>query len=352
MTKKTWIIIGIAVLLIVVVAGIILLKSPPTPVPQPINESSIITPSQAYSICTDKSCPTEPVYIQGDMSRSSTTFGMFVLSDGKKAVYVDLRSANLSLIDTILFHEKTFLQKNGIVEVRLKGIISHDVGMCTMNSCQDMVNMVINPKQVEVIKKVGCKDVKSGKTSLEDGDCFDVSYRKISLADAYNTFFSSKICTQEGRRPSGSFEYNSDENKWVFGVYSNSRPGGCSESCEVYADKVVFNRQCAFGSSATVPENVVTKPLDALYSDCKKSAAVTYKPLGLAKDEPVGATRKDANGYTWTKQTDDTWKILTNVPQGYEGTSWGDALIDEQPGGVNYKPDLIECDVYLKNTLK
>jgi len=59
-----------------------------------------------------------------------------------------------------------------------------------------------------------------------------------------------------------------------------------------------------------------------------------------AADEPIGAARKDSKGYTWTKLSDisggGNWKIVSNIPYGYEGVSWGDSLIDQQQGGINY----------------
>jgi len=69
-----------------------------------------------------------------------------------------------------------------------------------------------------------------------------------------------------------------------------------------------------------------------------KISSVDFKPkdevkYGAAKDEPIGATRKDEHGNIWTKQSGDNWK--TNA-QGYEHTGWGDMLIDEQLGGIDY----------------
>lgn len=73
---------------------------------------------------------------------------------------------------------------------------------------------------------------------------------------------------------------------------------------------------------------------------------------GPAKDELIGAERKDGSGNIWTKQEDGMWKIEQNNLYGewiiengrgystgnigFNGTSWGDMLIDEQPGGINY----------------
>ncbi|MBI2629136.1 DUF2330 domain-containing protein [Candidatus Pacearchaeota archaeon] len=56
-----------------------------------------------------------------------------------------------------------------------------------------------------------------------------------------------------------------------------------------------------------------------------------------AKDEPIGATRKDKYGNTWTKVSNSTdeanWRTDT---YSYSGTMWGDSLIDQQPCGIHY----------------
>lgn len=74
---------------------------------------------------------------------------------------------------------------------------------------------------------------------------------------------------------------------------------------------------------------------------------------GPAEDEPAGAERIDNSGNIWTKQENGMWKIEeenlygewisteygTVYPtgnMGFDGTSWGNVLIDEQPGGINY----------------
>ncbi len=54
---------------------------------------------------------------------------------------------------------------------------------------------------------------------------------------------------------------------------------------------------------------------------------------GSAKDEPIGATRKDWSGNLWTKIESDKW---TTSNYGYEGSIWNDYIIDTLPGGVNY----------------
>ncbi len=65
---------------------------------------------------------------------------------------------------------------------------------------------------------------------------------------------------------------------------------------------------------------------------------VKYRP---AKDESIGAKRKDFQGYIWTKVSlanEANWKIVDSPPPGYENVMWADAQIDQQPGGINYNP--------------
>lgn len=321
----------------------------PQPSPPPVNISDIITPSQAYIICDEESCPVEPVYIQGKMSRSSTTYGLFVLTDDENTIYINLRDSDASLIDTIIFHEKTNLQKDGIVEVRVKGTIRHEMGMCDMGGCVDMVRMKIELEETEVIRKVGCGRI--GRTTSELGDCFDVSYREISIEDAYSNFFSSKVCTEKGRRPSGNFYYDKEEDKWAFGIFSPTRPGGCTEGCQIYKDRIVFVRTCAVGGPGagqdlTLEEKVEIKSINELYEECIKGNLDDKPKYGPAGDEPVGATRNDSEGNVWTKQEDGWWKTPAH-PE----TGWGNFLINQQPGGINYGYYPIECDVHLKRSL-
>jgi inhibitor of cysteine peptidase len=52
-----------------------------------------------------------------------------------------------------------------------------------------------------------------------------------------------------------------------------------------------------------------------------------------AKNEVVGTERKDSSGYTWVKIGDDKWKTDA---LGYQNVYWADAMIDQQPGGINF----------------
>jgi len=55
---------------------------------------------------------------------------------------------------------------------------------------------------------------------------------------------------------------------------------------------------------------------------------------GPAKDEPVGAERSDGEGRVWVKQDNGMWELKENPYEDYGKTSWGDILIDQQPGGI------------------
>ncbi len=95
------------------------------------------------------------------------------------------------------------------------------------------------------------------------------------------------------------------------------------------------------------------------YDECVEVVLERERIFGPAAEEPVGATRVDSEGNVWTK-TDEisgySFDVEGNrIPQyswktdadGFTGTVWGNALIDEQPGGINYIPDLSECEKYI-----
>ncbi len=349
--KKLILIIGVIVLVAIIVAGTYLFKPKPAP-PLP---GEVITPSQAYQIC----CPTEPIWIQGNLTRTST-FWPLVLSDDKNSVFIDdLRDSGLSLIDTLIFYDNLKLQKGGVVEVKVKGNIRHSLAFCDMAGCQDIVTMTIDPEEVEFIKEVGCwKKEGTGRIHFETDDCFDVS---ISLEDAYKILFSSEVCTEEGRKPSGSFSYDTEKDVWYFELTSASHPG-CTGSCTISKDKVIFHRTCpvwAFGSDKTLEEeNIKVKSIEELYDECIEKSKPYVPKYGPAKDEPIGAERTDGEGRVWVKSDDFDGNP---IPGGYawKSNESADSLltneaIDELPGGINYKTYSMsaeECNAYLKQTL-
>jgi len=63
----------------------------------------------------------------------------------------------------------------------------------------------------------------------------------------------------------------------------------------------------------------------------------TTEKYGPAKDEVIGAMRKDASGNIWTK-----FNVLNGISQwrtnasGYEGSVYSDYEVDSFPGGINY----------------
>jgi len=111
------------------------------------------------------------------------------------------------------------------------------------------------------------------------------------------------------------------------------------------------------------------------YEYCIKNTEelkANYSPLyGPAANEKTGATRKDNNGNTWTKQSDGMWAsngtytytsatceeanncIDINATAFLNSTRWGDQVIDAQKGGITYASAMkySSCDQYLKKIL-
>ncbi len=136
-----------------------------------INLLQPITASQAHLVCNEHSCIESEVTIVGEVMRNSTSHGIYFLTDGEKNVYLRLRDLNES--NKIIFEKDNYLLLGGIVEAKINGIIRHDKGMCTMTSCQDVVEMFIESSDFEFIKKVRCPDNKTAKVVLGVQDCFD-----------------------------------------------------------------------------------------------------------------------------------------------------------------------------------
>ncbi len=92
--------------------------------------------------------------------------------------------------------------------------------------------------------------------------------------------------------------------------------------------------------------------LDSGFALKGKITHVTDEKLRPAKDEPVGAERKDYSGYIWKKTGEDQW--TTAVP-GYVGIVYNDYNIDTFPGGINYYPydyeSRIKRSLYIENVL-
>ncbi len=75
------------------------------------------------------------------------------------------------------------------------------------------------------------------------------------------------------------------------------------------------------------------------------------KKYGPARDEPIGAERKDASGNSWIKVKENGWKMEKQETTGrgaiyfpeYDDIPesdymWSDEMIDSLPGGINYNP--------------
>ena len=86
-------------------------------------------------------------------------------------------------------------------------------------------------------------------------------------------------------------------------------------------------------------------PEPLTYDECVQQILKDVRKYKSASEESTGAKRTDNEGNVWTKQEDGSWK--TNA-QGFEGTGWGDALIDRQEGGAEYTPKSFpECEKYI-----
>jgi len=81
------------------------------------------------------------------------------------------------------------------------------------------------------------------------------------------------------------------------------------------------------------------------YDDCVADELNNLRKLPSAEYEPIGAKRTDNEGNDWIKQEDGSWKTDA---KGFENTAWGDSLIDEQIGGVNYfLEEFPKCEKYI-----
>ena len=86
------------------------------------------------------------------------------------------------------------------------------------------------------------------------------------------------------------------------------------------------------------------------------------KKYGPASEEPINAKREDSQGNIWTKIDKDKWKMINGElvsdehakPSGirdYKSVIWEDAIIDEQPGGINYKFNFYDYGSQIQRSL-
>jgi len=85
------------------------------------------------------------------------------------------------------------------------------------------------------------------------------------------------------------------------------------------------------------------------YNDCVKQILKEVQKYKSASEEPIGAIRKDNEGITWKKVSNDNWETdAEKYNVGGSKTSWGNGLIDEQIGGAKYTPESFpQCEKYI-----
>ncbi len=227
-------IIIIAILLIgVIIVGILLMQGKnesPTP-----DISEIINPSQAHQLCSSKTqCTNEEVTIEG-----KTNF--YSISDEKKTI--TLRFENyLTLEEEIAIKEKNQLINEGtIIKARIKGKLNYvdysESLRCTNDGCMEYLEIIINPEEIQFIETSECKKGYD--------NCFDNSRYELKASEAYENLMASEVGTKGGREATGSYNYDFENNYWRFQISDPDCPGGCSDYCHVYKDKIIFNRNCA-----------------------------------------------------------------------------------------------------------
>jgi len=198
--------------------------------------SQKLSPSEAYAVCNEKSCLNDVVTIKGNLTRNSTTHGLYTITDGKNRVFIKFKP-EVSFEEIIAAEEQNNILGNGIIEAEIQGNIYYEKGMCTMSKCQDMVNMLVEPKNILFIKKVGCQeDLK---------DCFNQLNNNLTASRVLQIMNNSKICTGDGKKATGYMNYDSNLSRWDLQIESPGVPGGCSDYCHISENKVIFERNCA-----------------------------------------------------------------------------------------------------------
>jgi len=233
MEKKGLIIAGIIILILIGLGIYHYSTCCPTEVISPKE----ITPSQAYQVCNASSCINDVVMIEGEMRTG------FTLSDKNQTIFIKL-TEDASFLDKLKTLEENHLLGDGVVRVKVFGNLYHEVGMCDMGGCRDMVFIVAYPEEIIFIEEVGLKGEKEGRYIPRLEDPFDMSVFKLLASEAYEKIVGSD-CLSEGIKTTGYFDYSFEEDYWRFQLSDPNRPGGCTDFCHVSKDNVEFKRFCA-----------------------------------------------------------------------------------------------------------
>lgn len=157
--------------------------------PNNTKSSDKITPSQAYQICTERSCPNTPVTIIGSLQNSSKNFMDMLIKEGDKTIYVDL-SEDKDFYNRLKMAEENKLIKNGIINAEVTGELSFEKKF--FDTYVDTVNLKTNSNLIRFVQNGECRS--SGIPYLIDSnECFDMSNFALTPSDAYQRLLSSSL---------------------------------------------------------------------------------------------------------------------------------------------------------------
>ena len=213
----------------------------PNPNPNP-SPTGIITPDDAYTLCSKSSCPTNEVTIRGELTRGGDGLNLFNLYGTNKTVYVTLSSTPFP--DQIKLNERLYTIQNGRVQVEIKGTLSYNGGaFCTMNSCQQIVNLnVNNTNAFTFIKKLVCKGYDD---TVPIGDCFSLIIGGRSTSQAYDVLVNSNLFKNNKYNLTGYVGRDIDAFHFQAEPEVNGTEGGCSTYYIVSKSKITLERKCA-----------------------------------------------------------------------------------------------------------
>ena len=241
--KTQSIVITIIILIVIITGLIILLKDKFEPA---LDITKTITPTQANQICNSKSCISEEVEIEGKMSR------LGAITDDTDGVIV-IFSKEISLKEETEIKEKNQLINEGtIIQAKIKGklnyVDSSESELCFNEGCIEYVEIITKPEDIQFIKTSGCKEGYD--------NCFDNSRYELKASEAYEALQASEVGTKDGREATGYYDYDFEGNFWRFQISDPNSPGGCSDYCHVYKNKIIFKRSCAGGSPDEIVEEI------------------------------------------------------------------------------------------------